>query len=146
MTLVFDAERIGPWVAEKADCDYDLGDTAIGWERNGELVAGVMYSDYNKVNIQLHGRIDAYAPMKWFWTMFDYPFQQLDVKRLSAIVYSTNLKSQKLVEHLGFQREATLRNYFPDADAIVYVMLKDDCRFLGEKDGKKRRKQSTTSA
>jgi hypothetical protein len=131
--LVLDAAIVGPWVAAKAGCKYQPDDVAIGWERNGRLVAGVMYNEYNEANIHIHSRVDGYVPMQFYWTIFDYPFKQLGVKRLSGIVYSTNLKAQKLNEHLGFQREAILRNYFPEANAIVYVMFKDDCRFLGEK-------------
>ncbi len=144
MSLVLDPDVVGPWVAEKSGCDYKPGDATIGWERNGELIAGVLYNDYNEANIQIHSRVDGYVPMEWYWTIFDYPFKQLGVKRLTGIVYCTNLKAQKLNEHLGFQREAILRNYFPEADAIVYVMFKDDCRFLGEKYGKKKQSAEGT--
>lgn len=144
MSLVLDPDLVGPWVAAKSGCDYKPGDATIGWERNGELIAGVLYSDYNEANIQIHSRVDGYVPMEWYWTIFDYPFKQLGVKRLTGIVYCTNLKAQKLNEHLGFQREAILRNYFPEADAIVYVMFKDDCRFLGEKYGKKKQSAEGT--
>lgn len=135
MIFVFDAERIGKWVCEKAGGKYQQGNTGIGVELNGELIAGVMYDGYTGSNISIHSRIDnpRKVPKKFYWMVFDYPFNQLKVKRLSGIVCIINSKAQKLNEHLGFKREAILGDYFPEGDAIVYVMKKDDCRFLGDK-------------
>ena len=133
--FVFDSERIGNWVCEKAGGRYQIGNTGIGYEKDGDLIAGVMYDGFNGSNISIHSRIDnpRIVPKKFYWMVFDYPFNQLNVKRLSGIVCFNNNKAQRLNEHLGFKREAVLGDYFPEGDAIVYVMRKDDCRFLGEK-------------
>lgn len=132
MIFSFDGERIGPWVHEKAGGQYVYG-PCIGVEKNGELIAGVSYDGFTGSNITGNIRCDKAngLPRKFFWMIFDYPFNQLKVKRISAIVGMENHKSRVLVENMGFRREATLRDYFPDGDAIVYVMRKDDCRFLG---------------
>jgi hypothetical protein len=137
--FVFDSERVGNWVTDKAGGNYTHLCTAIGYEKDGELIAGVMYDGYtgDKVlkggQIAMHSRIDKMPPREFYWVVFDYPFNQLQVKNVRGIVRTNNSKAIKLNNHLGFKREAMLRDYFHDSDAIVFCMGRDDCRFLGSK-------------
>lgn len=133
--FVFDSEKVSNWVCEKAGGVYRDGNTAIGVEIDGKLIAGVMYDGYTGSSISIHSRIDdsKRLPRKFYWIIFDYPFNQLKVKRLTGIVCVNNLKAQRLNEHIGFKREAVLGDYFPEGDAIVYAMYKDDCKFLKDK-------------
>lgn len=131
--FVFDAERIGKWVVEKAGGSFSEKCRAIGYERDGELIGGVTYEGYTQATIFMHSRIDSARklPREFYWMIFDYPFNQLKVKSVRGIVDVNNQSAQRLNEHIGFQREALLRDYFLDGDAIVYVMTRDNCRFLG---------------
>lgn len=133
--FVFDDERVGRWVVEKAGGAYTHLCRAIGYEHKGELIGGVMYDGHTEANISIHSRIDdaRKLPREFYWVIFDYPFNQLKVKAVRGIVNSNNLSAQKLNEHIGFKREALLRDYFLDGDAIIYVLRRDDCRFLGDK-------------
>jgi RimJ/RimL family protein N-acetyltransferase len=137
--FVFDSERVGNWVTEKAGGNYTHLCTAIGYEQDGQLIAGVMYDGFTGKkgesggSISMHSRIDARVPREFYWLVFAYPFDQLQVKNVRGIVRSNNSKAIKLNNHLGFRREALLRDYFQDSDAIIFCMSKEDCRFLGSK-------------
>lgn len=131
--FVFDDERVGRWVTEKAGGEYTHLCKAIGYEKNGELIAGVMYDGYTGASISMHSRIDGKVIREFYWMVFDYPFNQLQVKNVRGIVISNNAKAISLNKHLGFKREAMLRDYFQDGDAIVFCMSRADCRFLGSK-------------
>jgi hypothetical protein len=138
--FVFDAERVGKWVTEKAGGRFVDGNTAIGWERDGKLVAGAMYESYKGPNgsITMAGRIDSkFLPPKFYWMIFDYPFNQLKVEKIVGFVSEKNRKAQVLDEHLGFVLETRIKNYLPDADALVYSMTKEQCRFIGAKYAKR---------
>ena len=130
--FIFDADIVGPWVCEKAGGEYHKGDTAIGLVIDGELKAGLLYNGYTGASISMHSRCDdKKAPnMMFYWLIFDYPFNQLKVKRISGIVSSANKEAQEIDEKLGFVRETILRDYFLDGDAIVYVMRRENCRWL----------------
>jgi len=130
--IVFDSKRIGPWVCEKAGGRWVEGNPAIGIEKDGKLVVGVTYDGYTGSSICIHSRCDdATATTREFYRIiFDYPFNQLKVKRLTGLVSSNNHQAKRVDEKLGFKYEATLRDYFPDGDAIVYKMHKEDCRFI----------------
>lgn len=130
--LVYDAERIGRWVTEKAGGTYHEGNQGIAVEHDGKLVAGIMYDGYTGASIAMHSRVDDKTKIsrEWLRQIFDYPFNQLKVKRVSGLVSSANTEAQKVNEKLGWIRETTLADYFPDGDGIVYVMRRDDCRWL----------------
>lgn len=138
-TLCFDAERIGPWVCEKAGGNFKAGDTAIGLEVDGELKAGILYDSYTGASIAMHSRCDdPKAPtLQFFWIIFDYPFNQLKVKRVTGLVSSGNEAAQSIDEKLGWKLETRLADYFPDGDGLVYIMRREDCRWLkfGERYG-----------
>lgn len=99
-----------------------------------------MYDAYTKASICIHSRCDdpRHVSRKFYWAIFDYPFNVLKVKRLTGIVCSSNKAAQRVDEHLGFEKEAVIKDYFPDGDAIIYIMRPEMCRFLklGEKYGK----------
>lgn len=123
---------VGRWVGEGAKVPFTEVCTAIGWMRGGELVAGILYDGYTGASIAMHSRVTDKVKIsrKWLHAIFDYPFNQLQVKRVSGIVSTANLPAIKANEHLGWKRETVLKDYFPDGDGIVYVMRREDCRWL----------------
>lgn len=131
--MVFDAERIGPWVFARAGGTWTPGrGTAIGREMNGELVAGMIYESMNPVNVFCHiaGEGNAWLNREFLWMIFDYPFRQLGVKRMSAPIASTNQACLNFVNKLGFELEATLHDAYPDGDILIYKMTAEKCRWL----------------
>jgi RimJ/RimL family protein N-acetyltransferase len=127
--------RVCKWVQELVDED-DFGDGAvgIGLEKDGELVAGVVFNNYNKASIHMH--VGAKKGTNWLTReyltrCFAYPFIQLKVNRVTGLVRIDNLAAQKFDEHLGFKREGLVRQGCTDGtDMILYGLLKDECRYL----------------
>ena len=130
--LTFDADLVGPWVCERAGGQYFKGNSAIGLLVNGVLKAGIDYDSYTGASIAMHSRCDdPQAPNRlFFWAIFDYPFNQLKVKRVTGLVPKSNKIAQQIDEKLGWKYETTLVDYFPDSDGLVYLMTRSDCRWL----------------
>lgn len=125
---------VGAWVAERVKCEFNQTDKAIGLlSSSGELIAGVLYQNFNGVNIAAHIAVSqaghALTP-SFLWVIFDYPFNQLCVKRITGFVPASNVAARKFDETLGFVREATLEDALPDGDLIIYVMRPENCRWL----------------
>jgi RimJ/RimL family protein N-acetyltransferase len=113
--------------------DGDGKPAALGLERNGKLVAGVVYEQFNGASVNMH--ISAVPGRHWcnrllLWAMFDYPFNVLKVRRVTGLICSTNADSIRFAEHIGFQHEATLKDASPNGDLLVYVLFKDQCKYL----------------
>lgn len=127
-------DYVGRWVAGRVKATYRPGDTTIGLlDPVKGLVAGVLYQNFNTVNISAH--IAAEPGARWLTreflhAIFDYPFNQLGVKRITGFVPAWNLAAQRFDEHLGFVREATLEDVLPEGDLIIYRMKRQDCRWL----------------
>lgn len=110
---------------------------AIGLERDGQLVAAVLYDSFNGHNICMSV---AAAPGRQWMTReflryaFHYPFVELGAKRITGIVRETNLDARRFDEHLGFTEECRMRGAAEDgSDVIAYVMWRHQCRFLTER-------------
>lgn len=125
-------EGVGRWVSEGCHVPYTEVCQAIGCVVDGKLVAGILYDGYTGTSIAMHSRCvnPRVVTREFFWTIFDYPFNQLGVLRVTGLVSTANLAAQRVDEHLGFVEEARLQNYFPDGDGIVYRMFKEDCKWL----------------
>jgi len=133
--VTFDADIVGPWVSSKTGGHWCKGrGTAIGRLKDGELVAGVLYEDYTKANIVCHIAGDeGWATRGFLGLIFDYPYNQLGVERITAPVHSDNVKSRLLMNRLGFTLEATLAKAIPQGDLLLYRMFKSECRFLEDR-------------
>jgi hypothetical protein len=51
--------------------------------------------------------------------------EKMDVKRLQAFVRDSD-KEKRLVQHLGFEQESIMKNFYGDDDAIMYVRIFDE--------------------
>lgn len=130
---------IGPhvvdWVAKRTNEYGNFGAAqGIGWMKEGRLVAGVAYCEWNGPNVVCHIASDGsrrWLTREYLRTIFDYPFNQLKVKRITVCVGEGNSNSRRFVEHLGFALETTLRCAHPTGDLLVYSMFKESCRWIG---------------
>lgn len=122
------------WIARRTNEFGRFGtDIGIGWQRGGYLVAGVAYADWNGPNVVCHIASDGsrrWATRQYLWTIFDYPFNQLGVKRITVCVGEGNSASRRFVQHLGFGLESTLLDAHPTGDLLVYSMFKEQCKWI----------------
>jgi len=104
----------------------------IGMEKDGALIAGVVYNEYNKVNINMHvASIGAnWMTREYLFACFDYPFNKAKVKRVSAFIEEDNEAAIRFDTHLGFKYETRLKDFYVGGDMIVMVMRREDCRWL----------------
>lgn len=132
--IFFDADVIGPWVAHRVGMKRYLpgSGSAIGRMKDGRIVAGVLYVDFNGANVCCHiaGEGRGWLDRRFLSMIFDYPFNQLKVRRITGYVVSTNTAARRFDEHLGFELEAILQDAHPDGDLCIYKMTADQCRWL----------------
>lgn len=137
--LIFnDRQRVGEWVSPSGDPLTHYGQFyAMGAERDGELVAGIVMDHYNGSNAMAHIRIakpgkDTFTLLQAF---FDYVFCQLKLKRLSGFVPSIWPKALAFfVKKLGFEVEHVIKDGFPEGDMVLLVMRPEHCRWLVQKE------------
>lgn len=129
---------VGPevveWVAKRVNEHGNFGAAqGIGWARDDKLVAGVVYNEYNGPNICMHVASDGskrWMTRDFLRVAFDYPFNVCEVKRITGLVGEGNTEARKFDEHLGFKLETMLWGAHPTGHLMVYVMWRDDCRWI----------------
>ena len=120
--------------------------TAIGLESDGNVVAGVIYSDFNGSNVLagIAGDGKHWLTPDFLWYMFYYPFIQMGVERVTVRVETNNLQSQRLAEKLGFELEFRMKRAGRFGDLLIYRLFREDCRYLERRHGRKKRSTSST--
>ena len=114
----------------RADIDDIEPASALGVYLEGRLIAGVIYNNYHKLKHGSFMELSAAADDRRWLTrkvlaaIFFYPFGQIKVTRLQALVRRDNKVSRKLVEGLGFKYEGMMRKLYDGRyDAVVYSMI-----------------------
>jgi RimJ/RimL family protein N-acetyltransferase len=132
--LVFDqSARVGEWVAERIGQTGSWGDFyAMGIEKDGQIIAGVVFHNYNGANAVCHVAVD--KPTKllvpFLHHLADYAFNHCKLKRLTGMVPTDKPGVIAFDKHLGFEEEFVMKDGAPGADIMVLVMWPDKCRWL----------------
>lgn len=109
---------------------YSRHAKAIGCVVNNELVAGAIYDKYNDVSVHIAIWIGSRPSEEFMHAIFDYPFNQIGVRKVIGLIYGTNEKSIKLAEHAGFVLEGKVTDYCLEGDMLIYTMTPEQCRFI----------------
>jgi len=141
-------DYVRAWVAKRIGIRGFGPSTAIGVQKDGQLIAGAVFHDYR--DGQIESSLAAISP-KWatrsvLYSLFAYPFIQVGANRLLVTCDESNDKAMKMNDQLGFHPEGILRQMYYPNDAIVWGMLKDECKWLTKKEIQYGKVQSTNTA
>jgi RimJ/RimL family protein N-acetyltransferase len=123
-------DRVAQFVGKGIGEDYSKY-VAYGIEKDGELVGGIVYHNFNgnSISASIHGKGN-WLTRDFLWCIFHYPFEQARVGRITAAVEQNNDLSHNLVKRLGFTHEATLQKAGKSGDLHIYRMFREDCKWL----------------
>lgn len=132
-------ERVGAWVAERvaqrgAWSNYE----AIGLEKDGQLVAGVVFDSYvDQARCCMHvaGEGRSWLNREYLWLCFHYAFEQMGCKVVIGLVSADNANALRFDTHLGFEEVARIPNGSGDCDLVILAMQREQCRWLSMKRG-----------
>lgn len=141
MIITNQRERVGSWVADKIGnkTPWHLYE-AIGIEKDGELIGGVVIDNYiheARCSIHCAGIGRKWLNRKFLFIVFDYVFRQLKCNAVLNAIDGRNLDSIKFTSHLGFKEVHRVKGgSYNGADAVLFEMLKSDCRWIKPKEKK----------
>jgi RimJ/RimL family protein N-acetyltransferase len=133
--VVFGTARILEFINRHRPLEFIQGMQGIGLERDGELIAGVIYEGYNKQSIWAH--IAAQPGAQWLnkeYLLFctRYAFEYCRVKMILGYMDATNTQALRFASHLGFKEEARIRDAATEGgDILILKMRPEDCRYMG---------------
>jgi hypothetical protein len=109
------------------------------YSESDQLKGGVLFTDYWGGSVQIHmaGFCRNWVSKAMVYLAFDYPFRQLAVNKLFAVVPEWNHISRNNTLHLGFKIEYKVDDVFDNPHGVngMYLMsmYKNDCRWLNMK-------------
>lgn len=134
--IISDKVIVGPWVAKKNFATFNPeGSEAIGLERHDNLVAGVLYENWNGRSCVCHIAVDGLLNKAYLAAIFHFPFVYGGLDKIIAPVAQSNEESVRFVTKLGFRLEAQILDAHPDGSLLLYTMEKRHCRFIGGRYG-----------
>lgn len=134
--IVVNNPRYGHRIAEASGTVFNPAvDQCIARVEDGVICLGVTYQEYTGTSIHMHmaGLVPNRATRDFLWVAFDYPFNQLNCKKVFGKVAETNTKTLEIVQKLGFKIVAKIDDVFPDGACIVHALAREDCRWLNLK-------------
>jgi RimJ/RimL family protein N-acetyltransferase len=125
------SEAIAKWLEARLGQAFIPPYEAVGiLNGKGQRIGAVVLNDYAERNIEL----TAYGPGAFqrgvIRALARYCFVQLGCNRVTFRTRASNLYVRRVIEKHGAKQEGTLRDWYDDDDAIVYGLLKHECRFL----------------
>ena len=129
---------VGHWVAKRVDYGFlETRANAVGLKRNNELIAGVIYENWNHQSIWCHFAIQGQLTPAYLAAIFDYPYNICQVEKIICPVGSDNEQSIKVVKKMGFTEEGRIKEGRPHGDIVFYTLRRNDCRFLNTRYSKR---------
>ena len=123
--------EIGRWVAAQMDSQFSENTaSAIGLVRDGKIVAGVIYENWNHRSIFCHIAFLGRITPAFLAAVFHYPFEVCDVDKIIAPIRGDNRKAISLVENMGFSEEARLKDVPPTGDIVFFTLPREACRVV----------------
>ncbi len=139
--LIFGADDyLKRWAAQRIGIDGFGPSAAIGVQRDGEIIAACVYHDYRdgQIEASIAASSQRWANRSVLFGLFAYPFIQVGAKRMLVTCSEANHKAMKMNRQLGFVEEGRLRKMFGKHDAVLFGMLKQECKWIGVTDGQER--------
>lgn len=112
---------------------------ALGVLHEGNLVAGVVYNNYQETNdgkpllveMTIYSIDKRWCSRHNLRNIFAYPFSQLRLRRVQAICSAQNEGVIMFLKRIGFTHEGTHPSAYMDgSDALSFGMLKQNCRWI----------------
>lgn len=122
------------WAAERIGLRCFKPDAkAFGVQRGGQLCAVVVWDTFSEVDCALH--VASCGDGHWLTRRvllqaFGYPFVDLKLRRITALIPAKNADAIRFNEHLGFKLEGLCPEAMPDDDIQIRGMLRRECRFI----------------
>lgn len=130
--MLADDPRVVAWVEERIGTNFVTPHTSMGFLRpDGLLGSAFVFDNFTGPNINISvaatpGGITRAA----LRTVCTYAFKQNKCRRITSLVAHDNEPSLSLTKRLGMTEEGRLKDYFPEADAVIMRMTRDECRWI----------------
>jgi len=123
----------GALIARAARTGFDADvDKCIIRIVDGEFLGGFIITGFNGAICYVHmaGKDPRWCSPELMWTLFDYCFNELQVRRMLCTCDSVNQRSLRQIMRTGWQSDHRILGGTPSGDLLVFSMTRDRCPWL----------------
>lgn len=130
--IVVDGDAIGEYVGNKLGVTISPPFMAVGFMTDDKRpLSAFVFNDFTQSNIEM----TVYAEpggitREVLRYVANYVFNKNKCRRLTVRTKKRNKRVLKLAPRYGFKYECIAKHFFTDDDAVVFRMLKEDCRWI----------------
>ena len=130
--------QVGAWVTAQTEGAFDPSrSVAIGLEKDGKLVAGTVYENWNGRSVVCHIAWQRVTPA-YMAAVYDYAYNVAGVDKIIWPISSNHTRALALVSKMGFSEEARIKEAAHDSgDIVLMTQTPDKCRYLEPRYGQK---------
>lgn len=127
-----DGDAIGQYVGSRLGVTISPPFQAIGFLTDDKRpLSAFVFNDFNQSNIEMTvvaepGGINRQV-LRY---IAHYVFEKNKCRRLTVRTKKRNKRVLQLAPRFGFKYECIAKQFFADDDAVVFRMLKNECRWL----------------
>lgn len=121
-----------PWIAQRARLGISSTFRALEAVEHDRILGMVAYDGWTPNSCAVHVAIDDWRALRRLVRpAFLLPFRELDKGVVVASVLSTNSKSLRLVDGLGFESVGKIADGFErGVDLHIFEMRRENCRWV----------------
>lgn len=125
-------EAIAGFIEQKLQVRIAPPFTAFGFASdNDRPMCAVLFNDFSGSNIEMTIFAEPGGITRQVLRyLANYVFVKNQCRRLTVRTKKRNKRVLQLAPRYGFKYECIAKHYFADDDAVVFRMLKSDCKFL----------------
>lgn len=133
MILHEDQELLIQWAELNGGFKYRYDAKALGWFKNGKIVAVSVMDTWEEWGCAIHIVSDGshnWLSRYFLRMVFTWLFVDLDLNRVTGLVPIANESAVRFNQKLGFTKEGLLREADAGGDIVIMGMLKSECRWI----------------
>jgi RimJ/RimL family protein N-acetyltransferase len=130
--IVVDGEEIGSYVGSRLGVTIFPPFKAIGFLADDKRpLAAFVFNEFNQSNMEITVVAEPGGITRQVIRyVANYAFNTSKCRRLTVRTKKRNKHILQLAPRYGFKYECIAKHFYPDDDAVVFRMLKSDCRWL----------------
>lgn len=118
------------YVGEKLGFSYSPPYLSLGLIKDQQLVGGVVFHGFTDDDVELSVHAPGLINRRLMRMIATVAFQDNAKSRITCFTRPSNTVAQRTLGKIGFKYEGLRRQYYGDADGLMYGLLKTECRWL----------------
>ena len=128
--ILAEAPGAALWAAERLGCTFVPPYVAIAVLDDDYTMRGAaVFNDYADCNVEMTCTGSHWVTPQVAHELAAYCFDTLGCQRVTLRTRKSNRDVRAMILRLGAKQEGTLRRWYGTEDAILYGLLKHECRF-----------------